>query len=41
MKNAFKNGASKADILEMRKQLIIDAEKLFVESLDSGLNYIE
>ncbi len=41
MKNAFKNGASKADILETRKQLIIEAEKLFVKNLNSGLNYIE
>lgn len=41
MKNAFKNGTSKADILEMRKQLIIEAEKSFVKSFDSGLNYIE
>ena len=39
MKTAFKNGASKEVILGMRKKLIIDAEKSFVESFN--LTYIE
>jgi uncharacterized protein with ParB-like and HNH nuclease domain len=43
MKTAFSNGVSKEDILEMRKKLIIEAEKSFVESPDFhyNLNYIE
>lgn len=40
MKNVFKNGESKEEILEMRKKLIIQAEKSFVESY-GDLKYIE
>lgn len=39
MKTAFKNGALKEMILEMRKKLIMEAEKSFVESFK--LRYIE
>jgi uncharacterized protein with ParB-like and HNH nuclease domain len=39
MKMAFKNGASKETILAMRKKLVIEAEKSFVERLD--LKYVE
>jgi uncharacterized protein (DUF2164 family) len=39
MKTAFQNGASKEEILGMRKKLIIEAEKLFVKNL--GLEYVE
>lgn len=39
MKNAFKNGASKETVLNMRKKLIIAAEKTFVRNL--GIEYTD